>query len=134
MGRSRGRRGVVVFATIAMLAVGLGLGPGLAAPASAETPEEKFIRDLQHANAVVTSIPSTPDRWVKAGYGSCNRIQSMIAQGLPARAAINNEVIAATTFNAISRQNAVALVTYAVLDLCPGVVPPRENVPPIPNP
>lgn len=112
------------------------LAVAAAGPASADTPEERFIRDLQRANAVVTSIPSTPDRWVKAGHSSCNRIMSTIAQGLPARAAINNEVIAATTFHSISRQNAVALVTYAVLDLCPGVIPPPGgNTPPIiPNP
>ena len=112
------------------------LAAATAAPAAADTPEERFVKHLEQANARVTSIPSTPDRWVKAGYASCNRVTSMIAQGLPARAAINNEVIAATTFNSISRQNAVALVTYAVLDLCPGVIPPRggDIAPPIPNP
>jgi hypothetical protein len=98
---------------------------GVATPARADSPEDRFIADLQRANAVATSLPGTPERWVRAGYDSCNRISSTIAQGLPARAAINNEVIAATTFHSITRQNAVALVTYAVLDLCPHVVPPR---------
>lgn len=93
---------------------------------SAQTPEEKFIADITHANSVVTSVPGTPERWVQAGYASCDRISRTIAQGLVPRAAINNEVIAAKTFNSISQQNAVALVTYAVLDLCPQVVPPRD--------
>jgi hypothetical protein len=130
MGKATPGRSVISVAGAVALAV------AAAGPAAAETPEEKFIRDLQRANAVVTSIPSTPDRWVKAGHASCNRITSTIAQGLPARAAINNEVIAATTFHSISRQNAVALVTYAVLDLCPGVMPPRggNNPPMIPDP
>ncbi len=120
--------------TLRSVAGSMALAIAVAAPAVADTPEEKFIEDLQHANAVVTSIPSTPDRWVKAGYSSCNRITAMIDWGLPARAAINNEVIAATTFHSISRQNAVALVTYAVLDLCPGVVPARAAGDAIPNP
>lgn len=98
-----------------------------AAPARADTPEEKFINDIQRSNSVATAIPGTPERWVTAGYASCNRITSTIAQGLPVRAAINNEVIAAGTFNSISRQDSVALVTYAVLDLCPQVIPPRAG-------
>ena len=63
-------------------------------------------------------------------HDSCSRITWATAQGLPARAAINNEVIAARTFHSISRQNAVALVTYAVLDLCPGVMSPRGGTNP----
>lgn len=102
------------------------MAAGPATPAGAQTPEEKFIADIKHANSVSTSIPGTPERWLKAGYASCGRISSTIAQGLTPRAAINNEVIAATTFNVISRQNAVGLVTYAVLDLCPQVVPARD--------
>lgn len=104
-----------------------GMVIGTATPARADSREDKFIADLQRANAVATTIPGTPARWVRAGYDSCNRISSTIAQGLPARAAINNEVIAATTFHSIARQDAVALVTYAVLDLCPHVVPPRDT-------
>lgn len=96
-----------------------------ATPACAQTPEEKFISDIERSNSVATTIPGTPDRWVAAGYGSCDRISSTVAQGLPVRAAINNEVIAAKTFHSISQQDAVALVTYAVLDLCPQVIPPR---------
>jgi len=76
----------------------------------------------------------TPDRWVQAGYGSCDRISSTVSQGLPVRAAINNEVIATKTFHRISQQDAVALVTYAVLDLCPQVIPPRRNTPPVSPP
>lgn len=104
----------------------------LAAPAHADTPEDRFVRDIERSNAVTTSIPGTPDRWVRAGYDSCNRITAAIAQGLVPRAAINNEVIAARTFNSISQQDAVALVTYAVLDLCPQVIPARgaDNAPP----
>lgn len=98
-----------------------------ATPAWAGTPEEKFISDIERSNSVATTIPGTPERWVAAGNATCNRITSTIAQGLPVRAAINNEVIAAGTFNSISRQDAVALVTYAVLDLCPQVIPPRAG-------
>lgn len=105
-----------------------------AAPASAETPEQKFIDDLKHANEVVTSIPGTPEKWVAAGYGSCDRISSAVAQGLRLQAAINNEVIATATFHVISRQDAVALVTYAVLDLCPNLIPNRNAAPPPPAP
>lgn len=115
-------------AVVGMLAVTAG------APARAETPEEKFISDIQKSNAVATSIPGTPERWVQAGYTSCSHIQSTVAQGLPVRAAINNEVIAAGTFNSISRQDAVALVTFAVLDLCPQVIPPRAGQTPPPAP
>lgn len=103
---------------------------GATTPAWAQTPEEKFISDIERSNSVATEIPGTPDRWVQAGYGSCDRISSTVAQGLPVRAAINNEVIATKTFHRISQQDAVALVTYAVLDLCPQVIPPRGNTPP----
>ncbi len=113
--------------SVASAVTAFGLAVGMATPARAESPEEKFIADLQRSNAVATTIPGTPERWVRAGYESCNRISSTIAQGLPARAAINNEVIAATTFHSIARKDAVALVTYAVLDLCPHVVPPRNT-------
>lgn len=103
---------------------------GAATPASAQTPEEKFISDIERSNSVATEIPGTPDRWVQAGYGSCDRISSTVGQGLPVRAAINNEVIATKTFHRISQQDAVALVTYAVLDLCPQVIARRGNTPP----
>lgn len=103
-----------------------------ATPAWAGPPEEKFISDIERSNSVATTIPGTPERWVAAGYATCNRITSTVAQGLPVRAAINNEVIAAGTFNSISRQDAVALVTYAVLDLCPQVIPPRAGAAPPP--
>ena len=105
-----------------------------ATPAWAQTPEEKFISDIERSNAVATEIPGTPDRWVQAGYGSCDRISSTVSQGLPVRAAINKEVIATKTFHRISQQDAVALVTYAVLDLCPQVIPPRRNTPPVSPP
>lgn len=115
--------------SVAGVALGLfGIAASTALPASAGTPEEKFISDIQRSNEVTTTIPGTPERWVAAGYASCNRITSMVTQGLPVRAAINNEVIAAGTFNSISRQDAVALVTYAVLDLCPQVIPPRAGM------
>ena len=74
-----------------------------AAPAWAQPAEEKFISDIERSNSVATTIPGTPDRWVAAGYGSCDRISSTVAQGLPVRAAINNEVIAAKTFHKIGR-------------------------------
>jgi len=102
---------------------------GVATPVRAETPEEKFINDIKKSNSVATNIPGTPERWVAAGYASCDRITRTTAQGLNIRAAINNEVIAATTFNVIPRQDAVALVTYAVLDLCPQLIPARAPVP-----
>jgi hypothetical protein len=110
-----------VSAAAALLAVSV----GVAATAGADTPEEKFINDIKNSNSVATSIPGTPEKWVAAGYTSCDRISRTSAQGLPIRAAINNEVIAAGTFNVISRQDAVALVTYAVLDLCPNLIPAR---------
>jgi hypothetical protein len=105
----------------AMLAVTV----SAATPVRAETPEEKFVNDIKNANSVATNIPGTPERWLAAGWASCDRISRTSAQGLPIRAAINNEVIAATTFNVIPRQDAVALVTYAVLDLCPNLIPVR---------
>jgi peptidoglycan/xylan/chitin deacetylase (PgdA/CDA1 family) len=52
-----------------------------ATPAWAQTPEEKFISDIERSNAVATEIPGTPDRWVQAGYGSCDRISSTVGQG-----------------------------------------------------
>lgn len=118
-----------VFATIAIAAA------GPATPARADTPEEKFVADLKHANEVVTSIPGTPEQWIIAGYASCDRISSAVAQGLRLQAAINNEVVATGAFNVISRQNSVAIVTYAVLDLCPQVIPNRNaGAPPPPPP
>jgi hypothetical protein len=96
-----------------------------ATPARADTPQEKFINDIKNSNSMATNIPGTPEKWLAAGYASCDRISRTSAQGIPIRAAINNEVIAAGTFNVISRQDAVALVTYAVLDLCPNLIPAR---------
>jgi hypothetical protein len=114
--------------TAAMTAAAvLAVSVGAATPARAETPEEKFINDIKNSNEVTTNIPGTPERWVASGYASCDRITRTSAQGVPMRAAINNEVIAAGTFNFIPRQDAVALVTYAVLDLCPQLIPPRAN-------
>lgn len=101
------------------------LATGLAAPARADAAEDKFVADIKNSNSVATNIPGTPDRWIAAGRASCDRITRTSAQGVPIRAAINNEVIAATTFNVIPRQDAVALVTYAVLDLCPQLIPQR---------
>lgn len=97
----------------------------VAAPARADTPEDKFVADIEKSNSVATNIPGTPERWIAAGYASCDRITRTSSQGVPIRAAINNEVIAAATFNVIPRQDAVALVTYAVLDLCPQLIPQR---------
>lgn len=118
---------------VAMLVV----STGMATPARADTPQEKFINDIKASNSVATDIPGTPERWLAAGYASCDRITRTTAQGQNIRAAINNEVIAAKTFNVIPQQDAVALVTYAVLDLCPQLIPPRANPgdpPPPPNP
>lgn len=105
----------------------LAVAVGVAAPARADTPEEKFVADIKNSNAVATNIPGTPDRWLTAGFASCDRITRTSAQGVPIRAAINNEVIAAGTFNFIPRQDAVALVTYAVLDLCPQLIPQKSG-------
>lgn len=105
----------------------MALAAGLAAPARADAQEDKFIADIENSNSVATNIPGTPDRWLAAGRASCDRITRTSAQGVPMRAAINNEVIAATTFNVIPRQDAVALVTYAVLDLCPQLIPARAD-------
>lgn len=110
-----------------LAAAALTVSVSVATPARADTPEEKFINDIKSSNSVATNIPGTPERWLAAGYASCDRITRTSAQGLPIRAAINNEVIAATTFNVIPRQDAVALVTYAVLDLCPQLIPDRTN-------
>ena len=103
----------------------LALAVGVATPAWADAAQDKFVADIKNSNAVATNIPGTPDRWLAAGYASCDRITRTSAQGLPIRAAINNEVIAAATFNVIPRQDAVALVTYAVLDLCPQLIPQK---------
>lgn len=127
--RLAGRAAAVVGVSVGAVAIGL---PGTA---GAETPEEKFVTDIKNSNSVATNIPGTPERWLAAGYASCDRITRTSAQGVPIRAAINNEVIAATTFNVIPRQDAVALVTYAVLDLCPQLIPARANgADPIPPP
>ena len=121
MGRFRRARAIPgAFAALIM-------ATGMASPARADTPEDKFVADIERSNSIATTIPGTPDRWLAAGYASCDRITRTSAQGLPIRAAINNEVIAATTFNFISRQDAVALVTYAVLDLCPQLIPQRAS-------
>jgi len=119
MGRLRSARG------IPGACAALALATAVAAPAGADTPQDKFVADIKNSNSVATNIPGTPDRWLAAGYASCDRITRTSAQGLPIRAAINNEVIAATTFNVIPRQDAVALVTYAVLDLCPQLIPQK---------
>jgi hypothetical protein len=103
----------------------LALAVGVATPARADAAQDKFVADIKNSNSVATNIPGTPDRWLAAGYASCDRMTRTAAQGLPIRAAINNEVIAAATFNVIPRQDAVALVTYAVLDLCPQLIPPK---------
>ena len=113
---------VVTPALFAALAV------GVAAPAWADAAQDKFVADIKNSNSVATNIPGTPDRWLAAGYASCDRITRTSSQGVPIRAAINNEVIAAATFNVIPRQDAVALVTYAVLDLCPQLIPQRAGV------
>lgn len=123
---TRGLQPVVVAAGALAALV---LATGVATPARADTPEEKFIADIKNSNAVATNVPGTPEGWLAAGYASCDRITRTSAQGLPIRAAINNEVIAATTFNVIDRQDAVALVTYAVLDLCPQLIPQRAAAP-----
>lgn len=118
-------RALAIGGTTAAMA----LTVGVAAPARADTPEEKFVADIEKSNAVATNVPGTPDRWLAAGWASCDRITRTSSQGLPIRAAINNEVIAAATFNVIPRQDAVALVTYAVLDLCPQLIPQRGGAP-----
>lgn len=116
-----------------LTAVALLVSSGLtAAPAVAETPEEKFIANLERSNATVTSIPGTPDIWVKAGHASCDRIAASVGRGERLQAAVNNEVLATGAFNSLSRQNSVAIVTYAVLDLCPHLMPNRSPAPPHP--
>lgn len=104
------------------------LGP--AAPAAAITPEEQFVNDIKRSNSVATTVPGTPERWIAAGWASCNRISSAVAQGARLQQAINNEVIAARTFNVISQQDATAVVTYAVLDLCPNLIPNKGDAGP----
>lgn len=116
---------LAVTGTFAALVV----ATAVAAPAQASPAEDKFVADIKNSNAVATNIPGTPERWLAAGYASCDRITRTSSQGVPMRAAINNEVIAATTFNFIPRQDAVALVTYAVLDLCPQLIPQRAAAP-----
>ena len=123
MGMGHFKSAQVTAATCAVLAATV----AVASPARADTPEEKFVADIKNSNSVATNIPGTPDRWLTAGYASCDRITRTSSQGEPIRAAINNEVIAATTFNAIPRQDAVALVTYAVLDLCPQLIPQKAD-------
>ena len=100
-----------------------------AAPARAGTPEENFVANIERSNFVATTIPGTPDIWVKAGYASCGRIAADVAQGQRLQSAVNNEVIATGTFNSLSRQNSVAIVTFAVLDLCPDLMPNRNTAP-----
>lgn len=72
-------------------------------------------------------VPATPDIWIKAGDASCDRISSSVGQGQRLQSAINNEVIATGTYNNLTRQNAVTLVTFAVLDLCPNLIPADNN-------
>lgn len=103
------------------------LAAALAAPTRAETPEDKFVNDIQRSNSVTTNIPGTPTNWISAGWTSCNRISSAVRQGSRLQPAINNEVIAAKTFNVISQQDATALVTYAILDLCPYLIPDKSQ-------
>lgn len=117
-------RSVRALATAGAFAA-VALAAAVATPARADTPEDKFVADIEKSNSVATNIPGTPERWIAAGYASCDRITRTSSQGVPIRAAINNEVIAAATFNVIPRQDAVALVTYAVLDLCPQLIPQR---------
>lgn len=123
--RRRIRHSLAVTGTFAALVV----ATAVATPAQASPGEDKFVADIKNSNAVATNIPGTPERWLAAGYASCDRITRTSSQGVPIRAAINNEVIAATTFNFIPRQDAVALVTYAVLDLCPQLIPQRATAP-----
>lgn len=121
MERSRSARAIPgAFAALA-------LAVGVATPARADAAQDKFVADIKNSNSVATNIPGTPERWLAAGYASCDRMTRTAAQGLPIRAAINNEVIAAATFNVIPRQDAVALVTYAVLDLCPQLIPQKAG-------
>jgi hypothetical protein len=121
MGRSRTARAIP--GAFAALAVAV----GVATPARADAAQDKFVADIKNSNSVATNIPGTPERWLAAGYASCDRMTRTAAQGLPIRAAINNEVISAATFNVIPRQDAVALVTYAVLDLCPQLIPQKAG-------
>ena len=105
-----------------------GLGP-VAGSARADTPEEKFVANLERSNASVTSIPGTPAGWVKAGYASCDRIAASVGRGERLQSAVNNEVIATGAFHRLSRQNSIAIVTYAVLDLCPHLMPAPDSAP-----
>jgi hypothetical protein len=111
------------------MAIGCSLAAAaaLAAPAWAQTPEDKFVDDIQRSNSVTTTIPGTPTNWISAGWTSCNRISSAVRQGSRLQPAINNEVIAAKTFNVINQQDAAALVTFAVLDLCPYLIPDKSQ-------
>lgn len=120
-----GRQSLAVTGACAALVA----ATAVATPAQASPAEDKFVADIKNSNSVATNIPGTPERWLAAGYASCDRITRTSSQGVPIRAAINNEVIAATTFNFIPRQDAVALVTYAVLDLCPQLIPQRAAAP-----
>jgi hypothetical protein len=115
--------------TQAVAAIGCSLlaAAALAAPARAQTPEDKFVEDIRRSNSVTTTIPGTPTNWISAGWTSCNRISSAVRQGSRLQPAINNEVIAAKTFNVISQQDATALVTYAILDLCPYLIPDKNQ-------
>lgn len=99
----------------------------VAAPAFADTPEDRFVADIKRANMVNPPVPATPDIWIKAGYASCDRISYSVGQGQRLQSAINNEVIATGTYNNLTRQNAVTLVTFAVLDLCPNLIPADNN-------
>ena len=121
MGHSRTARAIP--GTLAALA----LAVSVATPALADAAPDKFVADIEKSNSLARNIPGTPERWLAAGYASCDRITRTSSQGVPIRAAINNEVIAATTFNVIPRQDAVALVTYAVLDLCPQLIPQKAG-------
>ena len=126
---------MVTSRTRALVAIGCSLlaaaaaaaAAALAVPAHAQTPEDKFVDDIRRSNSVTTTIPGTPTNWISAGWTSCNRISSALRQGSRLQPAINNEVIAAKTFNVISQQDATALVTYAILDLCPYLIPDKNQ-------
>ncbi len=113
---ARRRAAVSIPGVVAVLLIAVG-----PVPARADTPEETFIEHIKRSNEVASPLPGTPEQWVQAGYTTCGRVSSRIAQGQVARAAINDEVGSARVMHHIDRQSAVALVTYAVLDLCPQV-------------
>lgn len=98
-------------------------------PARADAAEDQFVADIKRSNAVHPPVPATPDIWIKAGRASCDRISAAVGQGQRLQSAINNEVIATGAYNSLSRQNAVTIVTFAVLDLCPYLIPANSDGP-----